>query len=215
MTCGHKAAIRQEGHAAEFGVLGRLHPRDDLKLIVVPEEDRVVETGGDDLGRIRNLLLMAGNHLTRLEHYDLKNGIYVTFHVMCLDTFLDLVGLHTKIGLDDQEACVLYNLDLVDPLLDQLFAEQLVLLVDVDHIYVPLLICCVKFLLLVVPAEACEDGFVRIVELVMRLTLSLSRLKPLQRLIVTDSEDEVFGDDEEYLDDTDSMDQILLELQAE
>ena len=49
----------------------------------------------------------------------------------------------------------------------------------------------------------------------MGFPLPLCRFKPLQRLIVTDSKDEVFLDYEEHLDDSDSMDQVLLELQAE
>ena len=122
---------------------------------------------------------MARNHLARLEHDDLKNSIYVTFHVVCLNTFLYLVGLHAEIGLNDQEACILYDLNLVDPLLDELLAEQLVLLVDVDNVDVALLICSVELLLLVVPTETRKDGLIRVVELIVCLTLSLSRLKPL------------------------------------
>ena len=122
---------------------------------------------------------MARNHLARLEHDDLKNSIYVTFHVVCLNTFLDLVGLHAEIGLNDQEACILYDFDFIDPLLDELLAEQLVLLVDVNHVDVALLVGSVEFLFLVVPAKAREDGLIRVVELIVCLTLSLSRLKPL------------------------------------
>ena len=73
----------------------------------------------------------------------------------------------------------MYNLDLVDSLLDELLAKQLVLLVDVDHVDVAFLVSSVKFLLLIVPAEACEDCLIRVVELIVCLTLPLSRLKPL------------------------------------
>ena len=73
----------------------------------------------------------------------------------------------------------MYDLNLVDPLLDELLAEQLVLLVDVDNVDVALLICSVELLFLVVPAETCEDGLIRVVELIVCLTLPLSRLKPL------------------------------------
>lgn len=39
VTRRNEAAVRQEGHAAEFGLLRRLHLGNNLQLLVVPEQD--------------------------------------------------------------------------------------------------------------------------------------------------------------------------------
>ena len=49
----------------------------------------------------------------------------------------------------------------------------------------------------------------------MGLSFALCSFKPLQGLVVADCEDQVLLDNDEDLDDTDPMNEVLLELQAE
>ena len=116
----------------------------------------------------------------------------MTLHVVRLYAFLDFERLETEVSLNDKEARILHNLDLVDSLLDQLLAEELVLLVDVDDIDVALLISSIQLLLLVVPAQARENSLVWIVELVMsRSFFFLSCFKPFQGLVIANCENEI------------------------
>ena len=44
-----QTTLGQERHAAEWGMLRRLHLRDDLLLFEVPKHDCVVKASSDDL----------------------------------------------------------------------------------------------------------------------------------------------------------------------
>ena len=67
----------------------------------------------------------------------------MALHIVCFYTFLDFERLETEVSLNEKEARILNYLDLVDSLLDQLLAEELVLLIDVDDKDVAFLICSV------------------------------------------------------------------------
>ena len=100
MTCSYKAALLQESHAAELRVLGCLHLGDDLELFVIPEKDGVVETGGNDLRRVRDLLKRVLNHLVRLEDDDLDDSVRVALHVVGLHALLDFEGFEAVVSLN-------------------------------------------------------------------------------------------------------------------
>ena len=70
-----------------------------------------------------------------------------------------------------------------------LLSDHLVLLIDVDDIYVALLISRVQLLLLLVPAYRRINAFVRIFH--SNLLSPLCGLKPFQFLVKTDRENEV------------------------
>ena len=66
----------------------------------------------------------------------------------------------------------------------------------------------------VIPAHASEYGTIRVFYLTLRLVVT-SGLEPLQLLIVADGEDEAFGGNDQDLNNTVTMDQILLRVQSE
>lgn len=149
---------------------------------------------------------MVRDHLTWLEHDDLKNSFSMPLHVVCLDTLLNLEGLKAEVSLDEQETCVLHNFNLVDSLFNELLAEELVLLIDIDDKDVAFLVGSVQLLLLIVPAQTREYSLVRIGKLVMSCPFSFSCFEPLQSLIVTDRENQVLLHDEKDLDHANPMD---------
>ena len=85
----------------------------------------------------------------------------------------------------------MHYLDIVNSLIGQLFADEFIFSVDVDHVDVAALISCIELLVLIVPAKAREYDLVWIIELVVSLSFTLRSLKPLECLIVTDREDQV------------------------
>ena len=90
---------------------------------------------------------------------------------------LNLKRFHSIVSLNDEEAGLLNDLNAVDPLVRQLLADEFVLSVDVNDVDVATLIACIELLILVVPAEAREDNFVRVVQLVVRLDPCLPMLR--------------------------------------
>ena len=158
---------------------------------------------------------MTCDHPAGLEYDDVDNCLCVPLHIVRLDTLLDLKGFHSIVSLNDEEAGLLNDLNAVDPLVRQLLADEFVLSVDVNDVDVATLIACIELLILVVPAEARENNFVRVVQLVVRLTLTFRCLKPFERLIVADREDEVLRVDKEHLNHANPMNQVLLGLQSE
>ena len=134
---------------------------------------------------------------------------------MCFYPFLDLERLEAKVSLNEKEARIFNYLDLVDSLLDQLLAEELVLLINVDDKDVALFISSVQLLLLVVPAQASENGLVWIAKLVMSRSFSFGCFEPLQGLVVANCENEILLHDKQNLNDADPVDEVLLQLQSE
>ena len=134
---------------------------------------------------------------------------------MSFDTLLNFERLESKVSLNEQETCVLHNLDLVDSLFDELLAEEFILLIDIYYKDVAFFIGGIQLLLLIVPAQARKHGLVRIAQLVMCCSFPLSGFEPFEGLIVADREYEVLLHNEEDLDHSNSVDQILLQLQPE
>lgn len=97
-----------------------------------------------------------------------------------------------------------------------MLAEQLVFLVDVDDVDVSFLVGGIQLLFgvwimfLVIPAHACKDALVRVGKFIVGFALSLSSFEPLEFLIVTDCENKILSHDQQYLDNTYPVDQVLL-----
>ena len=148
---------------------------------------------------------MTCDHPAGLKNDDVDNRLCVPLHIIRLDTLLDLEGFNSVVSLNDEEASLLNDLNAVDPLICKLLANELVLAVDIYDVDVATLITSVELLILIVPAEARKDHFVWVVQLVVCLTLTLSCLKPFERLIVADREDEVLRVDEQHLNHADPV----------
>ena len=85
-------------------------------------------------------------------------------------------------------------------------------MIHVDNIDPALVICSVELLLLHVPVKASKDGFIRVAQLVLGVTLALRGFRPFQGLVVADCENQVLLHDKKYLDHTNPVDQVLLKL---
>ena len=157
---------------------------------------------------------MRRDHLAWLKDDDLEDGLCVTLHVVCLDSFLYLEGSKAIVSLEDKESGFLDNFNPIDSLVNKLFAEEFVFLIDVDDIDPAFVVCSVQLLLLGVPVKTREDGFVRVAQFVLSVTLALRRFKPFQGLVIADREYQVLLHYEKHLNHTDPVDQVLLELQS-
>jgi len=105
------------------------------------------------------------------------------------------------------------DLNPVDLLLAELLGDYLVLMVDVDDVDVALVVCGIKLVLLVIPADTGVKGLVRVGDTVLLFTLCC--FEPFEVLIVADCEDQILLNDEENLNNADSVDFLLDECQLE
>jgi hypothetical protein len=99
------------------------------------------------------------------------------------------------------------DLNPVDFLLAELLGDDLVFMVDVDDIDVAFVICGIELMLLVIPADAGVKGLVWIRDAV--LLFALCCFEPFEVLIVADREDQILLNDEENLNNADSVDFLL------
>ena len=197
-------------------MLRRLHLGDDLHLFEIPQENRVVQTASDHFRRIWHLLLVCSEHFGGLEHDYLQDGLGVTLHLSRLDALLDPVRLDAVVGVDEQASPLIEDIGLpfisedlnsVDFLLAELLGDNLVLVVDVDDVDVAFVVCGIQLVLLVVPADAGVKGLVWIGDAV--LLFALCCFEPFEVLIIANREDEVLLNDQENLNDADSVDFLL------
>ena len=86
-------------------------------------------------------------------------------------------------------------------------------MVHIDYVYITLVVRRVQLVLLVVPADACVEGLVRVRDTV--LLLSLRGFEPLESLIVANCEDEILLNNEQYLNYTVGVDVFLRKSQCE
>jgi hypothetical protein len=128
----------------------------------------------------------------------------MALHVLLLLSLLNPERLHEKVCMDEQASLrlihyfnslypsVSFLLHLLLRLIVLLFrsvnflSDNFVFLVDIDDVNETLLISCVEFTLLLVPTDTGVAAFIRVLH--GNLLGSLSCLKPLQFLVVTDCE---------------------------
>lgn len=79
MPSCHQTAIVEEGHAAEFGVLGGFHFGYHVQFFEVPQKDCIVERTGDHFGRVRDLIFMRLDHFAWFEHDNFEDRLGVSF----------------------------------------------------------------------------------------------------------------------------------------
>ncbi len=115
---------------------------------------------------------------------------------MSFNTFFDLVRLEAIVSLENEESCLLNDLDLSNSFFDQLLGKEFVLLINIYHINVAFLVGSIQFLLLIVPCEASKDSLVGILKLIMGLFFPFGRFKPFKGLVIADCENQVFLNNE-------------------
>ena len=111
VTSRCQAALGQECHATKRSILRRLHLRDDLLLLEVPQDNRVVEACSDDLGCVSDFLKRIIHHPAWLQHDNVNDGIAMAFHIVLLVTLFDLVRPHPVVCLKKQDSSFLNDAD--------------------------------------------------------------------------------------------------------
>ena len=191
MTSSHQTTIVEEGHATDFRVFRRLHLRDDLQLLKIPQQDGIVKTARNDLGCVWDLLFGCSDHFLRLKHHNLQYGVNVAFHVVSLDSLLDSKRSDVVVSHDQNVASIGHYLYAVDLGFDKLFLKEALLIIHIDDKYMALLICDIQFLILVVPTHVREDGLVWIFDARWLLSVNVGGFVPAQGLVRRYGKDQI------------------------